>query len=145
MAARSKMAYFLTSYFQKFGKNQWIIFFPFFKLIFIKQYSFFLEKFKGWRKIQNGGQNPRWRRVDFFQTEIQLRRQRPAFWQFFFWCKSVDNKLFYLKQPTRILEFDKLAEKFTMASETYLFVSLLSKLHFSTVFKNIDWLLSKLL
>jgi hypothetical protein len=47
------------------GKNQQIKIFSFCKMIFIKKYSYFLEKIKGWRKIQNGGQKSRWRRVNF--------------------------------------------------------------------------------
>jgi hypothetical protein len=50
---------FLTSYFQNLGKNQRIKIIPFCKMIFIKKYSYFSEKIKGWRKIQNGGQKSR--------------------------------------------------------------------------------------
>jgi hypothetical protein len=35
---------FLTFYFQKFGKNQRLKIFPFCEMIFIKKYSYFLEK-----------------------------------------------------------------------------------------------------
>jgi hypothetical protein len=69
MAAQSKMGGFLTFYYQKFGKNQRIKIFPFCKLIFIKAYSYILEKTKGWR-IQNGGQKSRWRRVDFSEQKF---------------------------------------------------------------------------
>jgi hypothetical protein len=61
---------FFTFYFQNFGKNQRIIFFPFCKMIFTKKYSYFLEQIKGWRKIQNGGQKSRWRRVYFSEQKF---------------------------------------------------------------------------
>jgi hypothetical protein len=61
---------FLTFYFQKIGKNQRIKIFPFCKMIFITKYSYFLEKIKGWRKIQNGGQKSRWYRVNFFEQKF---------------------------------------------------------------------------
>jgi hypothetical protein len=56
----------LTFIFKKFGKNQRMKIFPFGKMISIKKYSYFLEKIKGWRKIQNGSQKTRWRAVKFF-------------------------------------------------------------------------------
>jgi hypothetical protein len=65
MVAQSKMADFLLFIFKNLAKI-YELRFPFCKMIFIQKYSYFLEKIKGWRKIQNGGQKSRWRRVDFF-------------------------------------------------------------------------------
>jgi hypothetical protein len=43
----------------------------------MKKYSYFKEKIKGWRNIQNCGQKPKWRWIDFL-TEIQLKRHLTA-------------------------------------------------------------------
>jgi hypothetical protein len=53
--------------------------FPFFKMIFIKKYSCFLEKIEGWRMVPTGSRKPRWRRVDFFQGLENETKKRKIF------------------------------------------------------------------
>jgi hypothetical protein len=76
-----------------------------------------LEKIKGWRKIQNGGQKPKWRRIVFFNRN-STETPSSALLE-----KKIDANLlriscFILKSRFGILKFDKMAEKFKMASET---------------------------
>jgi hypothetical protein len=96
MAVQSKMADFRL-FFQKFGKNQLIKISPFCKFIFIQKYSYFLEKINVWRKNQNGDQKPRWCQVDYFSNRNSTEMSSSGFVRYIFGCKSVDNKVLFLK------------------------------------------------
>jgi hypothetical protein len=46
--------------------------------LFYSKISMFFEKNIGWRNNNNGAQKLRWRRVDFFRTDLQLKRHLAA-------------------------------------------------------------------
>jgi hypothetical protein len=59
--------------------------FSFCKMIMIKKYSYFLEKINNWKIIQNGGQKPRWRQVEYFSNR-NLTETPPSFERYIFYA-----------------------------------------------------------
>jgi hypothetical protein len=88
-----------------------------------------LKKFKWLEKKQNGGQKLRWHRVDFLKCYRLCKK-------YFFDANLLILGVISKKILFRSLGFEKIAAKFKMASETYFFVILLSKLQISKIIQD---------
>jgi hypothetical protein len=83
-------------------------------------------------KNQNSGQKPRWRHVDYFFNKNSTETPSSGFVRHNF----LTQICLFLKKGH--LRFERLTTKFKMASETNIFLILLSKLQFSTDFQNLE-------